>query len=209
MDALAKLFGSQAQVKIMRLFLFHPEIIYETNEVSKLSRVKSDVTRRELEQLAKAGLLKKTTINRESKSKKTKSGKPAKKKVTAWRLDEHFPYLRPLKNMLVNIKPLRNDDLTKRFQKAGVIKVIILAGIFIQDDDSRIDLLVVGDKLKENKAREVIKDIEAEIGKELVFAVFSTDDFNYRISVYDKLIRDVLDYPHELVVDKIGLEDKI
>lgn len=206
MDALAKLFGSSAKVKLMRLFLFHPEEAYEPKEVATYTRIRPETAKQELERLAKAGMLKKVTSYRESKSKTTKDGKPAKKKVTGWQLDERFPHLRALQTMLINTKPLHNDELVKRFQRAGKIKLIIVAGIFLQDEDSRLDLLVVGDKLQESRVREVVRDLESEIGCELVYAAFKTEDFDYRMSVYDKLVRDVLDYNHERVLDKIGVE---
>ena len=207
MDALAKLFGSHTQVKLMRLFLFHPDEVYDLDTVVTRSRSKREMVRRELDQLVKADVLRKVTTHLPSKSKKTQNGKPAKKKVNGWRLNEEFPYLRSLQNMLINTKPLRNDELKKRFQRAGTIKLIIVAGIFIQDDDSRIDLLVVGDKLQEAKVRDVVKELEAEVGRELLYTSFKTDDFEYRMSVYDKLIRDVLDYPHEVVTDKLGVSE--
>jgi hypothetical protein len=42
--------------------------------------------------------------------------------------------------------------------------------------------------------------MEAEIGGELSYAVFETKEFLYRLNMYDKLVRDILDYPHEVVV---------
>ena len=48
-----------------------------------------------------------------------------------------------------------------------------------------------------------IKKIEADIGKELKYAVFDLDEFLYRLNMYDKLIRDVLDFPHEKLINKI------
>ena len=63
-----------------------------------------------------------------------------------------------------------------------------------------MDLLIVGDKLKRGKIEEGIKKIEAEIGIELVYAVFETKEFIYRLNMYDKLVRDVLDYPHQVIL---------
>ena len=54
--------------------------------------------------------------------------------------------------------------------------------------------------MKRNKIEEEIKKLEAEIGTELVYAVFDTKEFIYRLNMYDKLIRDVLDFPHEVVL---------
>ena len=50
--------------------------------------------------------------------------------------------------------------------------------------------------------------VEAEIGKELTFASFETADFHYRLGMYDKLIRDILDYPHQKLLDKLNMNLK-
>jgi len=86
------------------------------------------------------------------------------------------------------------------FKKVGRVKFLAVSGIFIKNKDSRVDLLIVGDKLKKNKIEEGVKKLEAEIGMELVYAVFETKEFVYRLSMYDKLVRDILDFPHEIVL---------
>jgi hypothetical protein len=43
------------------------------------------------------------------------------------------------------------------------------------------------------------------MGKEIRYSAFETGEFQYRLGMYDKLIRDVLDYPHETVLDKLGV----
>ena len=68
-----------------------------------------------------------------------------------------------------------------------------------------MDLLVVGDNLKQGQLETTIKTIESEIGREIRYAVFETSEFNYRYSIFDKLIRDILDYPHEKIINKLGL----
>ena len=47
--------------------------------------------------------------------------------------------------------------------------------------------------------------LEAELGREIRYAFFTTPDFRYRLGVYDRLLRDVFDYPHRVLLDKIGL----
>ena len=54
--------------------------------------------------------------------------------------------------------------------------------------------------MKRSRIEEGIKKIEAELGIELVYAMFETKEFIYRLNMYDKLIRDILDYPHEVVL---------
>ena len=59
--------------------------------------------------------------------------------------------------------------------------------------------------MKESKLKAVIRDLEAMMGIELRYAAFSTNDFMYRMSIYDRLLRDVLDYPHQIIVDKLAV----
>jgi len=67
---------------------------------------------------------------------------------------------------------------------------------------------VVGDRLEERSLDTAVQKLEAELGRELRFAAFSTEEFRYRVGVYDRLIRDALDYPHKVILDKIGLKEK-
>ena len=82
------------------------------------------------------------------------------------------------------------------------MSLLLAAGIFINDPKSRLDLLIVGDRLKKGILEKIVKSIEADIGKELSYAVFDNADYVYRLSMYDKLVRDVLDFPHEVIIDK-------
>jgi hypothetical protein len=111
----------------------------------------------------------------------------------------------PLQNFLINVEPLKPAEIIRRLGKLGPMKLIITSGVFIQDKESRVDLLVVGDHIKKASLENVIKTLEAEIGKELRYAYFTTEDFKYRLSMFDKLIRDILDYPHRKILNKIGL----
>ena len=129
-----------------------------------------------------------------------------KKKVVNWYLDPGFEYLLPLQNLLINTRPLRKEEILKRLSNVGKLKMVIVAGVFIQNPDSRVDLLIVGDSLKKGSINRIVKTMEAEIGKELVFASFETADFHYRFGMYDKLVRDILDYPHQKLLDKLNLK---
>jgi hypothetical protein len=121
-------------------------------------------------------------------------------------MNTQFPYLQPLQNFLINTEPLQAKELIRRISKLGSIKVIIIAGVFIQDPESRADILIVGDGVKKSAMDNVMSDLEAEIGKELRYAYFTTEDFKYRLSMFDKLTRDILDFPHKKILNKLGIE---
>jgi hypothetical protein len=191
MEVLSKLFGSETKVKVMRLFLFNPETIFETKDVAERVKVTTSKVRRELNHLEKMGLVKK------------RMAKPGHKGFV---LDSQFIYLVPLQNLLISTDTLHPKEITRKITRLGTVKLIIVAGVFIQDPESRADLLIVGDGIKKASLDNTIKTIEAEIGKELRYAFFNTDDFKYRLSMFDKLTRDILDYPHRKILDRLGIE---
>jgi hypothetical protein len=96
---------------------------------------------------------------------------------------------------------LIQEDLIARFKQVGRMKLLIVAGVFIGQEKSRADLLLVADKIKKTLLNQVIKGLEAEIGKELNYVVFDSKEFKYRLDMYDKLVCDIIDKPHEKLFD--------
>lgn len=206
MDILEKIFGSESKVRVMRLFLFNQKATYTLNAVMERTQVSSATARRELSNLEKMGLVKRKIL-RLQKPEKTSSKKKVKSvKSTVWIVHEQFPFINQLEILLVNTVELLRGDLVKTLSKVGRLKLVIVSGVFTHNSESRVDLLLVGDALKKRAIQNVIKNIESEVGKELRYAAFETADFQYRLSVYDKLIRDILDYPNERLLDKLGVK---
>jgi hypothetical protein len=193
MDILAKLFGGQARIRIMRLFLLNNLVNFEISEIVSRSRVTRSNVRKEINALLAIDFIKQKTI--------TKEGVRSKKKVITWSLNPTFRYLKSIRDILIDPTLLLQEDLPQRFRQAGKIKLMIVSGVFIGDSKSRADLLIVGDKLKKNILQQIVKSLEAEIGKELDYVVFDTEEFKYRVEMYDKLVCDIIDLPHEKLID--------
>lgn len=205
MEILGKLFGSSEKVKIMRLFLFSPEQAFDLADIAL--KTKSDIkdVRHEISELTKLSLVKSRIFFKDISKPNGKKGEIIKKKTSGWILNRSFPYLAELQNILINAQLIRHGEILKRLSNVGKLKAVIVAGVFIQDGDSRVDMLIVGDNLKKNVVENAVKMIESEIGREITYASFETSDFQYRLGICDKLIRDILDYKHETILDKIGI----
>lgn len=201
---MARLLGSVSRVKIIRLFLLNPGEVLLFAAVCRRAKVSGNSGRREIKLLKAIGFIRPRSDYFATVAK-NKKGKPKKKRISGWKLNETFPLMLGLKNFILDTVPLSKDQLLKKLQKAGRLKLVILAGIFGEENSSRVDILAVGDGLKRGILERAIKDIEAEVGKELTYAAFSTQDFLYRLGMYDKFIRDILDYPHEKILDKLGV----
>ncbi len=213
METLSKLFGNAAKVKIMRFFLSNDDIVFDNQEIAYRTKVSLVALRKELKILEKISLIKKRIFYKEiikKKNPKSKIGQGGediieKKKTSGWILDPNFSLLAPLKNLLIKASPIKNKDILGRLRGGGSFKLIITSGVFIQETDSRVDILIVGDNLNNSYLERAIRILESEVGQELKYSILETNDFNYRLGVYDKLLRDVLDYSHKKIVNKLDL----
>ncbi len=198
MDILDKLFGGADKVKVMRLFLLNPTLIFDQAAVSKRSKITAPAARREI------GLLRQINFIKSKNGEDPASGQ----KIKGWQLNPVFPFLNNLRGLIKNDLLSRQREVTDRFANCGKIKLLLIAGLFIHSDDSRADLLLVGDNLKRGAIEREIKTMESEVGRELAYAVFDTTDFLYRLNAYDKFVRDILDYPHEKIIDRLNLAER-
>ena len=202
LDVLARLFGSISRVKFIRLFLLNPKEVFSLKDASKRARTGNQSGRREISILKNIGLIRPGSEYIDViKAKNRKK----KKKIHGWKLDESFPLLFALKNFILDSVPVSKDQILKKLQKAGRLKLVVLSGFFCEGGGSRVDILVAGDAIKRGTLEKIIGNIEVETGKELTYVAFNTKDFIYRMGVYDRLIRDIFDYPHEKLLDKIGI----
>lgn len=198
MDIIAKLLGP-VRLKVLRFFLQHEDGAYEDKDIAKRLKVNLTALRKELKFLAGIGLLKIRISYLVPASTRVK-----KRKFKGWHLVRQ-PVLGPLRRFLFNTVPFKHDEVVTRLRGAGKIRLLILAGVFIQNDESPIDILIAGDALKRSTIESTLRAMEAEIGRELNYAIFDTDDFLYRMEAFDKFIREVLESPHQKVIDRLNL----
>lgn len=190
MERLGRLLGGKDRLKMLRLFVFNQDTPYTLPEISQRTNLSKDAARREVADLLAAGLLRK------------KKGRGA---LTAYQVNPRFEHLPPLTVFVRDTTSVSPSRIIAACKKAGSLRVVALSGFFTGIIEPQIDLLVVGDNLDERTLLTSVRTLEAELGREIRYASFSTPDFRYRLGVYDRLLRDVFDYPHRLLVDRIGL----
>lgn len=188
MDPLSKLFGSAARLKLLRLFLFNDDTAFTAADAAFRAKLTKDAAKKEITVLASAGIIRK---------------KASTKEYTASR---KFPHYEALQQFVRATTTVTDADLVNTLKRAGTLRLVVLSGLFTGAIETKVDLLVVGDKLEDKPLEAAIRTLEAELGRELCFASFSTEEFRYRQGVYDRLIRDVMDYPKRVILDKIGIK---
>lgn len=197
MEILTKIFGSASRVKILRLFLFNSNDPFDVPEVALRTGLERPEARHEINSLLSIGFLKPKDFTRELES--SKGVKTVD--VSGVILDKSFPYYHPLHQLLVESPLMNEEELLNKFKNAGKIKLLVVSGVFLKEENTPIDVLIVGDDLRKNIIENNIARLESEVGKELRYAIFETNDFQYRFQMYDKLIRDIFDNRYKALVN--------
>ena len=202
-DPLSILFGSQARVKLLRFFLFNPSKEFTFGDISKRARLVRRTARTEISALEKAGVIVRRTMYVPI------DGKTKKMKVLGFALDKSFPELQALQTFLFETAPIDGKNLLAHLRKAGTIDFLVVAGVFVREFEQQLDVLIAMKKFSQAKVEKAIRALESEIGVEIRFAVMANEDLLYRVGMYDKLTRDLFDYKHQVLVDKIGVRDEL
>ncbi len=206
MEILPKLFGSKERVKLLKLFLYNQELFFSLADLTKRTKIRVVALKRELELLNEIGLVvvKKlvtpTTVSAGKRKTKIKSIT----KGQVWSLNQEFFYLDHLRSIFNADFLASHSELAERFKNCGKIKLVVLSGLFIPEGGTRADLLIVGDDLRRSAIEGIISTIESELGRELIYAILNTRDYHYRFQTSDHFVRDIMDYPHCRLIDKLG-----
>lgn len=202
MELLARLLGGNERVKIMRFFLYHDDLIVTGATVADKTKSKGAIARKELNALTAIGFI-------ERKKGKTyvmgRGGKATSKmkEVIGYKLNPYFPHNQALKDLLFDFELLDKRELANRFKPTGRVKLFIVSGVFLGLDKSRVDILLVGEAIKRPKAEKIFEAISAELGRDVVYSIMDVEEYLYRFKMYDKFVRDIVDLPHEKVIDKL------
>jgi len=186
MTILERLFGSTARVRLMRVFYLNSEQSLTLKEVSKMAKLSSRVASKENKLLLSIGFLK----------------KGGKKSFT---ISETFSLFLALRNLVITASPASRENLLNFFKKNKKIKLVAIGGVFLDSapGESDLDLLVVGNGIKKGAVEKFVKKMEPDIGKEINWSFLSLTEFNDRIAMRDKFLRDFFDSQNEFIINKI------
>lgn len=196
MEELEALFSSKARPRILRLFFQNEEQSFNVKEIAKKCQLTQDSVKKELAKLTKINLIQKKSFNKDNNQKKEKN---------FYILNQKFPLINELRSLLLDTPFFSQKELTSLFKKETGLQLVIITGIFLKENRSPVDLLIVSKKQKNSKILRLIKKIETQVGKEIRWSLMTIDEFNYRFGMNDRFLKDIFDYPHKNIIDKIGV----
>lgn len=185
------------RAKILRIFVLHDATEFSLAEVAKRAGLPVSIAVKEITALAQMGVVKE--IPGEGKNEK------ARKAATRYSFDAKFKYANSLSTFVHDVSPEQFSEVEKALKGIGRLTAIVLSGVFIGDTNRPADLIIVGDFVNDQRLEKAVRSFEPKYGREIRYAVFSTPEFRYRLTIHDKLVRDTLDYPHRLLLNKNNL----
>lgn len=194
---LEKLFGSKTRVLLLRLFLNNSDKHYYVRELARNLELHLNAVRRELENLEEIGIL---TSTDQADEESEESGN---KKY--YRLNKSFSFINDLQSLFIKAHMLVENTLADKVAKLGEIDLFILTGIFVGQEEAPCDILIVG-SIPKVKVQKLVSKFEKEMSRPLNYAVMTPADFNYRRSVADKFLLDVLDGKNMILLNRFKAE---
>lgn len=185
------LFGSKVRWRLIKFFMLNEKVSLTTTEIIERNKLEAKTAKEEakkvLSQLVSAKFLYSRTI----------------RKQKAFFVNAKYAFYDELKWLVVKSNIYPQCEQLNRVKNLGDVKLGLVSGIFINNKKSKTDLLLVVDGLSRAKLKHLIDELEAEMGQEINYSLMNSEEFRYRIKMFDKFILEILEQPHEVIVNEV------
>ena len=203
-----QLFGSKTRVKLLQLFYTNPNRSFYVREITRKVEEQINSVRRELANLLSIGIITSDANNNR----------------LYYEVNQKYEHYKPLAEIFGGIKPTEDEKapakskaksiastsghpLEKDIRALGKVDLVIFAGQFTRDEQSGIDVLIVGD-VNQAKVARFITELEKSENKELRYTTMPLDTYQYRVQINDRFISNVLNSKKQVIINTEGLPVK-
>lgn len=190
MNSLQDFMISKVRVKMIELFFSSQSEMYYVREITREIKEEINAVRRELDRMLSAGILKS-----EQRGNRL-----------YYSLNPKYLFFQELQQMVAKSYGL-GGKIRKARRKLGTVSFVMFSARFIKGlapRQSELDLLVVGDIVLP-ELEQLVKQEEKIIDREINYAVFNSEEFEFRKTRRDPFIMDVL-YGSRVMV--VGSEEE-
>lgn len=210
-----QLFGSKTRVKLLKFFFANQDEEFFVRELTRLLDEQINSIRRELINLADAGVVK--SIDKENKvyyrlnkegdlyegldkilSPKVESNSVEAKEVKAGKVVGV-----PGEKKGIIVKDAKLKLIKDELGTLEGIKLLSVSGVLLKNAAKGVDLIAVGDLKDDNEFKERIGVIETKLNKPLNFVLFTEEDYKYRLKINDRFIISFLQGKHEVLLNEL------
>ena len=186
-EILEFLFGSRAKSRLLRFFLLNAEREYTVRETAEKNMLKVSQAREMIHGLKKIKFIIEHSRNKEK----------------IYTLNQKFPLIPELRSLIVKSNVYPKTGSLARIKSIGDVKLALASGVFLNYPKSKADLILVANNVNRSKLKNLMVNLEAELGREVSYVLMNSDEFKYRLDMLDRFLLDFLESPHDEMVNKI------
>ncbi len=108
-------------------------------------------------------------------------------KVKHYKINQDFVLLNEIKSIFLKTQVMELDDFKEKLIKLKKINYAVLTGKFVGQENSSIDLLIVGD-VEHKKCEKIVNEFEKKIGFEINWTLMPLEEYDYRQKIGDMFI---------------------
>ncbi len=185
---------SRVRVKMLELFFCEEDEMFYVREITRRIKEEINAVRRELDRMLESSILKS-----EQRGNRL-----------YYYLNKKYLYYQELQRMVAKSIGL-GKKIRKLRHKLGQLDYVMFSGKFItgrRPNRDEVDVLVIGDVVL-TELEELMKKEQERLGREVNYAVFSLDEFDFRKVRRDPFIMDIL-YSNRIMIigDEISFAER-
>ena len=203
-----KLFGSKTRYKLLELFMSNPNRSFYVREITRTIGEQINSVRRELSNLLSLGII---TSDNSSKHLYYEVNQKYEKYEALVSLFHNPNQSIDAKSSSKSSKGAATKKTKTEESKIGPdekalgnVSLVVLSGAFTRDSRAPVDLLIVGN-VTDAGLESYIKKLESSIDREIQYAHFDDDDFDYRYKINDRFVSRMLTSKLAVRVDRRNL----
>lgn len=183
---LEQLFSSRTREKLLYLFLFNGQKRFYVREITRLVGERLNSVRRELANLEKFDLIASVDFDHRK----------------YYYLNQGFILKEELANLFIKARLLLERKIMEQIKKYDSVKFLSLLGYFVNDEEAKTDILIVGNISKKDLAY-LIREIEKITHQPIRYTHFTSNEFIYRQTMTDKFLYDLLERKAIVLINKV------
>lgn len=184
---LENLLNTKPKKKLLSVFFAFPKRSFTVQELHETAAASVRVVNETVRELVRSGAVNVAQKNRHR----------------LFRVNPRFPLYQEITDLLQDEMGSRDDSVSRLLRKLPNAKLMILSGIFTLQPNLPVDLLIVGDNIGRLRLATILSQIEKLTGMEVAYAVMPESEYEYRRLMNDRFVRDILDYPHLVVINNL------
>lgn len=183
---LLTLFGNLTRLKALAYILKRPGESGTASECAAVIGVPREAALKELTALSRLGIV---------GSRRTASHK-------VFVSNTSHPLAAPLSTLLFEATTPTDRDILQALKGVRGLVLVVASGILTGESRSSVDLLLVCRNPETARLARSVKRLEALAAVPLRFTVFEVDEYLGRKQAYDRLLRDIFEYRHRIVLER-------